>query len=299
FIGGTGVFDSLDRSFDDWGATIGVNYQFQPDLGAFARYTQAFRLPSLGDFITNPTNTAPRAQGIDLAEAGLKIDRPMFTVYATAFYTAFDSQNFTETRFDQAANAFVSRTEFASTNAFGVELEGAIRPTEWFDVGFNGTVQDPRLGDFIFNERVAKVAGACPLPSDTVTAGADCLRRRDFSDNMQVRAPKVSGRVTPGLNLLDGRLRAEVDLQYYGKRFSDIANTLIIPDYFLVNAQVRYNLTDRLSIYGYGSNLTNEIGLTEGNPRAGSFISGEAGARFYLARPELGRAFRAAVLYRF
>lgn len=299
FIGGTGVFDALDRNFDDWGATIGVNYQFQPDLGAFARYTSAFRLPSLGDFITNPTNTAPRAQGIDLAEAGFKIDRPLFTVYATAFYTAFDSQNFTETRFDQATNAFVSRTEFASTNAFGVELEGSIRPTEWFDVGFNGTVQDPRLGDFIFNERVAKVAGLCPLPSDTATAGADCLRKRDFSDNMQVRAPKVSVRVTPGVNLLDGRLRAEVDLQYYGKRFSDIANTLIIPDYFLVNAHVRYNLTDRLSIYGYGSNLTNEIGLTEGNPRAGSFISGEAGARFYLARPELGRAFRAAVLYRF
>jgi len=37
----------------------------------------------------------------------------------------------------------------------------------------------------------------------------------------------------------------------------------------------------------------------EGDPRAGPFISGEAGARYYLARPELGRAFRVAVLYRF
>lgn len=116
---------------------------------------------------------------------------------------------------------------------------------------------------------------------------------------MQIRAPKVSGRITPGINLLDGRVRAELDIQYYGKRFSDIANTLIIPAYHLFNAQVRWNVTDAVAVYLYGTNLTNEIGLTEGNPRAGQFISGEAGARYYLARPELGRTFRAAVLYRF
>jgi outer membrane receptor protein involved in Fe transport len=298
-ISGTGVFDQLSRSFDGWSATVGVNYQIQPDIGAFARYTRAFRLPSLGDFITNPTNTAPRTQGIDLAEAGIKIDRPMFSVYATAFYTGFDSQGLTETRFDQATNSFISRTEFASTYAYGVELEGAVRPTDWFDVSFSGTVQDPRLGDFIFNERVAKVAGACPLPTDASASATECLRPRDFSDNMQIRTPKVSGRITPGVNLLDGRLRAEIDIQYYGKRFFDIANTLIIPAYHLLNAQVRWNVTDAVAVYLYGTNLTNEIGLTEGNPRAGQFISGEAGAKYYLARPELGRTFRAAVLYRF
>jgi hypothetical protein len=48
-----------------------------------------------------------------------------------------------------------------------------------------------------------------------------------------------------------------------------------------------------------GANLTNEIGLTEGNPRAGQFISGDAGARYYLARPVLGQSWRAAVTVRF
>lgn len=32
---------------------------------------------------------------------------------------------------------------------------------------------------------------------------------------------------------------------------------------------------------------------------AGQFISGETGARYYLGRPELGRAFQTVVLYRF
>jgi outer membrane receptor protein involved in Fe transport len=297
-ISGTGVFDALDRSFDDWGATIGVNYQVDPNLGVFARYTKGFRLPSLGDFITNPTRTDPRAQGIDLAEAGVKIDRDFFTAYATAFYTNFDSQSLTETRYDAATNSYISQTEFASTTSWGVELEGTVRPTEWFDVSGAVTLREPTYGDFIFNERVAKVGGVCPGPTDTPTAGADCLRPRDFTDNRIIRSPKVSARLTPGVNLLDGRLRAELDFQFYGKRYSDIANTLTIPAYEMINASVRWNVTDQVSLYAYGTNLTNEIGLTEGNPRAGQFISGEAGARYYLARPELGRTFKAAVLYR-
>jgi hypothetical protein len=58
-------------------------------------------------------------------------------------------------------------------------------------------------------------------------------------------------------------------------------------------------LTDQISLYANGENLTNEIGLTEGNPRSGQFVSGEAGARYILARPILGRTLRAAITYRF
>jgi outer membrane receptor protein involved in Fe transport len=298
-ISGNGVFDALDRSFDGWSGTAALNYQFQPDFGAYARYTRAFRLPSLGDFITNPTNTAPRTQKFDLAEAGLKIEKEKFSAYLTGFYSKFDSQSFSETRFDQATNSFISTTQFGASRAFGFEVEATVRPTPMFDAQFAATVQDSEVQDLIFNQQVAKVGGACPLPTDISTPGSGCLRPFNFDGHQQIRTPKVSLRVTPGLNLMDGRLRIEGDLQYFGKRFSDLANVTVIPDYYLLNAQVRFNVTDHLTFYAYGTNLTNEIGLTEGNPRAGQFISGEAGAQYYLARPELGRAFRAAVLYRF
>ena len=298
-ISGTGVFDALNRSFSGAAGTIAVNYQFQPNLGAFARFTRAFRLPSLGDFITNPTNTAPRTQKFNLAEAGLKIEEARFSFYGTAFYSGFDSQAFTETKFDQATNSFISNTQFAASRAYGVELEGFVRPVDWFDTSINATLQNATVENFIFDQSVAKVAGACPMPSDTFTTGANCLRQLSFSGNQQIRTPKVSLRMTPGLNLIDGRLRLEAELQYYGKRFSDLANSTVIPGYYLVSASARFNVTDHLTLYAYGTNLTNEIGLTEGNPRAGQFVSAEQGAQFYLGRPELGRAFRVAVLYRF
>lgn len=298
-ISGMGVFDALDRSFDGWSGTIAANYQFEPDVGAYVRYTRAFRLPSLGDFITNPTNTAPRTQKFDLAEGGIKVQREKFSAYLTGFYSKFDSQSFSETRYDQATNSYISTTQFGASRAFGFEVEATVRPIPMFDAQLAATVQDSEVKNLIFNQRVAKVGGACPLPSDTPTAGTDCLRQFNFDGHQQIRTPKVSLRVTPGLNFMDGRLRVEGDLQYFGKRFSDLANLTVIPDYFLLNAHVRFNVTDNLTLYAYGTNLTNEIGLTEGNPRAGQFISGEANAQVYLARPELGRAFRAAVLYRF
>jgi catecholate siderophore receptor len=298
-ISGTGVFDALNRSFDGWSATAAVNYQLQPDFGLFARYTRAFRLPSLGDFITNPTNTAPRTQKFDLGEGGLKLERDRISLYLTGFYSNFDSQSFSETRYDQATNSYISSTQFGASRAYGFELETTVRPTTWFDATLAATVQDSTVRNLIFNQQVAKANGACALPTDTFTAGASCLRAFDFNGHQQIRTPNFSLRFTPGVNLLDGRLRAELDYEYFGKRFSDLANATEIPDYFLLNADVRFNVTDQLSVYVYGTNLTNEVGLTEGNPRAGQFISGEAGAKYYLGRPELGRALRAALLYRF
>jgi outer membrane receptor protein involved in Fe transport len=67
----------------------------------------------------------------------------------------------------------------------------------------------------------------------------------------------------------------------------------------VVNLNARWDVTDALSFSLAGVNLTNEIGLTEGNPRAGQFISGDAGAKYYLARPVLGRSWRVAATYRF
>lgn len=282
FLTGTGVFDPLKRHYDDVAFTAGVNWQISPDQGVFIRYTDAFRLPSLGDFITSPTRTDARLQDIVLAEGGYKLSLDAVDVYATAFYTRFEPFGFGETVFDPVSGSFVSRTAFTTTETFGLELDGEWRPTPWFDMRFNATFQQPEFESFVFTELVG---------------GA--LVTRDYSGNRLVRVPEESYRLIPAVNLLDDALRMELDVQHYGDRFSDAANSVSLPAYTILNANVRYDVTPSISIYLNGANLTNEIGLTEGNPRAGQFQSGDAGARFYTARPELGRSFRASILYRF
>ena len=280
-LAGTGVFDHFSRKFDDVGWTVGADWQFTPRNGIFARFTPTMRLPSIGDFITNAT-ALPIVQEMDLYEAGYKFVSRTFDLFATAFYTEYKNLGFTDTVFDTATGSFTQRTVYTNTETYGVELETVFRPASWFDLTATGTFQNPEYGNFRFTQ---------------VTNGQPTTL--DFTGNQLVRVPKLSLRVIPGINLLGGKLRVQVPIEHYGKRYSDAANSVSLPSYTVLNANARYDLTRQLTLYVYADNLTNEIGLTEGNPRSGQFQSGDAGARYYFARPILGRSYRAALMYRF
>ncbi len=278
---GNGVFTAYDRKYDRLGVTIGADWQFADTAGAFARFTSAFRLPSVGAFITNATAT-PRVQRIKMYEAGLKYSTPLASAYATAFLTDFDSFSIGNFLFDPATGGFTQQTVFTDTRAYGVEFEGVVRPARWFDFTLNATWQDPTFRNLRFNE----LQGTTLVP-------------RDYSGNQLLRVPRVALRATPAVTLLGERLRVQADVEHYTKRFSDAANTTRLPAYTVLNASARYNLTDRVTLWAYGDNLTNTIGLTEGNPRAGELTSGQANDLLFIGRPIVGRNVRFAVDVRF
>lgn len=280
-LAGTGLYDHYDVSFDDVAWTIGGNWQFHDDMGLFARYTSTFRLPSIGDYVTNAGAT-PVVQEIKMMEAGYKLANRWLDLYATLFNTDYDSFRISDTVFNAATGGYDIRTVYAGTRTYGLELEGVVRPIDWFDLGFSATWQKPEFR----NLRYTELVNGAPV-------------ERDYSNNQLLRVPKVSFRVTPGVNLLDGRLRAEMDVEHYGDRYADAANSQELPSYTVLNANVKIAATDDITLYLSGYNLTNEIGLTEGNPRAGELAAGQAGARYYIARPILGRNVRGSVLYRF
>ena len=278
---GSGVFTPYDKKFDHVGFTIGADWQFSHDGGVFARYTSTFRLPSVGSFITNAT-AVPRVQGIRMWEAGFKYGTPLVSLYATAFLTDFNSYSIGNTKFDPATQGYIQQTLYTDTRAYGVELEGTVRPVRWFDFTVNATVQDPTFRNLRYNE---------------LSSGA--LIPRDYTGNQLLRVPKFAMRATPAVNLLDNRLRAQTDVEYYSKRYADAANTSRLPAYTVLNASVRFALTDRITLWAYGDNLTNTLGLTEGNPRAGELTSGQANDLLFIGRPILGRNFRFAVDFKF
>jgi len=296
-LSGTGVYDRLDRKFDHAGWTVGVDYKISGQMGMFGRFTSAFRLPSLGDYITNATNATGAVQTMDLSELGFKWVTPKIELYATAFQTTYDNLGFGSLVFNPVTGAYVNQTSITDTKTLGLELEGTVRPTDWFDLRFSATFQNPEFGDYKFEEActVAAADPTCQVKPPAATAS----RTRDFTGNQLIRVPKTSFRLTPGVNLLDSRLRLEASVERYDDRFSDAANTSKLPAYTLVGATVRYEITDGLTAYAYGNNLFDELGLTEGNPRAGQIISGEAGSLYGVGRPEFGRSFRAALMYRF
>jgi outer membrane receptor protein involved in Fe transport len=74
---------------------------------------------------------------------------------------------------------------------------------------------------------------------------------------------------------------------------------LKLPAYDVLSANLRWSPLEQLTLYVRGENLLNEVGLTEGNPRAGSFVSGEVGSPFFVGRPIYGRNFRFSALWKF
>jgi len=278
---GNGRFSTYDRDFDKVGWTLGGNWQFDEYSGLFARWTSTFRLPNLGSFITNAT-AKPVIQTMDLGEIGYKFTHQTFDLFATAFFTRYDNVGYSNYVFDANTGASTRQELFADTRTFGLELEAAYYPVDWFDISMTATVQEPEYRGLRYTE---------------VVNGQPVLR--DFVGNQLIRVPKNSLRVVPGFNLAGGKLRLQASYERQGERYVDTANSVRLPSYDVINLSGRYDIDDRWSLYGYVDNLDNSLGLTEGNPRAGEVASGDAGANTFIARPLLGRSYRLALMYRF
>ncbi len=277
---GNGTFTRVDKSFDDWGWTLGANYQFGDRLGVFGRYTDTFRLPSAGEYNGSPTRTDQRSVPIKMAELGVKYGSRVFSLFATGFFSKFEGVSFTNYRFNQATNQYDdAEIVVADTETWGVEVEALVRPVDFFDLSVQATWQDPRYKGFTYTDQ-----------SGTV---------QDYDGNQLIRVPQLAIRAVPGINLFEGRVRAELEVEHYTKRFPDIANSQELPAYTLLNLNARAQVTDYLDLGINVMNLTDELGLTEGNPRAGSFSTGDPTARYFLARPVFGRTVRVTAGVRF
>jgi outer membrane receptor protein involved in Fe transport len=149
----------------------------------------------------------------------------------------------------------------------------------FFDISGTVTLQDPRYKGLVYTDASGKV--------------------NNYDGKRLIRVPTVSLRIVPGFNLLHDKLRIQASYEYEGARYVDTANSVRLPAYATINVSLRAQVTDRLSLYGYIDNLNNSLGLTEGNPRAGEVQNADAGANTFIARPLIGRNFRAAVMYKF
>ncbi|MET4898297.1 TonB-dependent receptor [Sphingomonadaceae bacterium jetA1] len=275
---GTGLVLPIRRRYSGFNATIGTNFSPSRDTGLFARLTRIARLPSASEFTANPDRTDEAAIPIIMAEAGLILHRPRWNVSAVGFRTRFSRLPFTDHRFDPVSNAYIDQTEIASTTTWGLEVAGHAKLIGPLGADLIATWQDPRYRDFRFVDLVA---------GRPVT--------HDYSGNQLIRVPRLSFRVTPSLDLLAGTLRIAAEFSHYSARYADIANTQRLPPFSMVNLTINATPADRVTFALQVDNLTNTLGLTEGNPRAGAFDAGGRANGYFVARPEFGRAFRATL----
>ncbi len=260
-----GTFSTLAYKKGAWSWTAGLNYDFSPTVAAYVRYNRGNTNPFF-DNLRDGIFVSPR---VDNFEGGLKVRTDMLSLYATLFHTKFKGLS-TSVITDGAPIASVG-----GARSTGLELEGALRPTRDFTIAFSGTWLDAKYRDFF--------------------SGGGTV---DLTGNRVQRQPKWQWRVTPSYDFEfgdDSKVSVYSTFSYVGDRFSDPENQQNLPHYFKIDAGITFDVNRALQFAVTADNLTDKVGLTEGNPR----VIGSQGAGVINARPILGRSFRFSAAYKF
>ena len=118
-----------------------------------------------------------------------------------------------------------------------------------------------------------------------------------MTGNRVQRQPVWQWRATPSWDFAVGGRKAglHATLGYMGDRWSDVQNEQLLPGFVKLDGGATVDLTKRLRLELIADNLTNVIGLTEGNPRT----VGAQGTGAIFACPIPGRSIEISANYRF
>ena len=113
------------------------------------------------------------------------------------------------------------------------------------------------------------------------------------------RQPKFQIRFTPSYTLEPtwGAITGWVTYEHVGQRFEDITGLQPLGSYYMLSAGILTNVGSNWEFRLQGTNLTNQIGLTEGNARFAGVSAGINGV--ILARPIEGREVNIGAKYKF
>jgi len=259
-----GKWSRLRYRHQAWSWTAGVNDDLSGQLSVFARYSRGHSFPFF-DNLRDGFDVAPR---IDTYEGGLKLTSRPISLYATLYHNLFRGL---------ATTVITNGAPIASiggARATGVEVEGEARPADGVSVTFSGSWLDARYHDFYTDSGATNLTG-----------------------NRVQRQPEWQWRLTPAYETeIDGhKTSVSATLAYMGQRFSDVQNEQVLPHFYTLDAAVSVDVTPRLRLQANATNLTDTIGLTEGNPRT----LGAQGNGAIFGRPILGRSVQVSASYGF
>ncbi|MFT5996422.1 MAG: iron complex outermembrane receptor protein [Glaciecola sp.] len=224
-------YDESDTAF-----TLGVNWQFEKDMGMFARYSEGSKMPYFDDL---RDNFGRFEAGEDLIvevtqfELGYKVARSNYSLYATGFFNEVQGDTF---QVQPGAPVQVLTNE-----AFGIELDGIYYAENGFSLNLNATIQETEITQSLENQ------------------GNEAQRQPGwqlrFSPSYDFEFDDYFGTVYGNLSMV-------------GDRFADNANSVELDGYQKLDVGLIMYVEQGLSFEFAVQNLTDEDALTEGDPRS-------------------------------
>jgi len=259
---------------DSWNLTsftAGAIYKLDKDTSTFVRFNEGGQFPFFDQVRGSIVSDPPPVTKIKQVELGFKNVSSFYTAFVDLFANQFNNQFQGESTF-----AGLPVNTIGGSKAYGIEYEFAIRPIKNLQIALSGDAQHARYQDY----------------NDGINPG--------INGEMVQRQPASQWRLTPSyfIPLGDNSLKLYSTYNFVNARYDDQQNTEYLPSYHTVDAGALLEVGQKLEFRLTGTNLTNELGLTEGS--AGRVVS-TAGSIPYatIARPLFGRAIELSVMYRF
>jgi len=265
---GTYTPSTYDHTLPSW--SVGANYEITPHMSVFGRINQGYHFPGFDDLRSG----TPQSQEVQNYEVGYRVQTGSIYAGVGAFRRRFYGVPYQQFLADGS-----QITASYGAEAYGTTFEASWLPIERLTLSISGDWQHGTYQGF------ASAAGG----------GSGAFNN---SGNTLQRQPKIQFRFTPEYDVPVpwGDLRAFLTWTHVGQRFSDIGNTQILPEYNTLDAGVVTEIGSSFEVRLQGSNLTNEIGLTEGNARVttSGIVSG-----LEMARPIFGPEVNLQLRYKF
>lgn len=242
----------------------------------FGRFTKAFRSRNLWNSVTN--SNAPDDE-ITGAEIGLKYNTRPLSAFATAFYSAFDQLSIPGPTVNPITGVNESSTFWGKLKVYGVETEAVFRPAQFFELAGTVTWQRPRQRDLV--EQLYGNLGD------------------EFNGKLPARVPEWIARLSPTVFFDVGSVPMTLyaNVSYAGRRYVDALNSTELPDYTTVDVGATAPVGD-VRLQAVVTNLTDELGVTEGNPRVDG-LTGQGTSTVIFGRPIFGRTVRLVATWDF
>ena len=275
YTSGVSCENSGSKECTDFNHTVGswstgANYELTSHMAVFGRINYGVHFPGFDDLRSG----TPQTQTIHNYEVGYRAQGSTIYGVVDLFRRQFEGVSF-----QQFTGTGSQVTGVYGASSYGLNLEGQWRPIEPVSVDFSGNWQHSVYTGY---SGISANGGS-------------------YNGNILQRQPRLQFRITPAYTvpMNFGDLRVFATYTHVGLRYSDIANQQILPSYYTLDAGIVADVGHNFEVRVQGTNLTNQIGLTEGNARvalgAGSGISND----FEMARPIFGREVNVNLRYKF
>jgi outer membrane receptor protein involved in Fe transport len=248
--------------------SVGANYEFNDNMSVYGRINNGHSFDVFDDVrcqVYNGGNSCPShvpQSSVQNYEAGFKIQNRWTYIDASVYDKEFNGLAYQP---QDVNHVPIGPASTYGSTARGVRLVGSVNPlatsdnqaASAFKITVNGIYEKAHYKDF----------QGCFTYQD-INGNTVC---GSINGQQLARLPDVQVRVTPSDTQVFnwGTLTEQLTYEHIGQHYQDNTGLLPLHSYYDLGAGIDARIGESWELRLLGSNLTNQIGLTEGNARFG------------------------------